>query len=68
MHPDLRAKKGGGVDVPWVVFISQKMPRMPTWESGVSVCVCVCVCVCVYVSVSVCMCVCVCVVCMCVFL
>lgn len=35
MHPDLWAKSGGGVDVPWVVFISQKMPQMPEAGAGV---------------------------------
>lgn len=35
MHPDLWAKNGGGVDVPRVVFISQKMPQMPEAGAGV---------------------------------
>lgn len=42
MHLDLWAKNGGGVDVPWVVFISQEMPQMPEagLESGIPMCCC----------------------------
>lgn len=29
------AGMGGGVDTPWIVFISQKMPQMPEAQAGV---------------------------------